>query len=180
LSLSEIPVEPSPAKRRGLRWWVWALIALAVVVALSVPVLGTFAYIGHSLSETSPDQPFIDGSPQQPDAKTPLTCPQWCFELDAAARMEISAEDVAQLSIQDERYGVGALEPSTVEAVAPAAGEQWLALGGDEECAFLPANAPYFVAGPGSTSADPISWVQTWETDEEVVDIAARAFSTTE
>ncbi|GAA1764002.1 hypothetical protein [Agromyces humatus] len=178
--MSEIIVEPSPAKRRGLRWWAWALIALAVVVVLSVPVLGMFAYIGHSLSETSPDQPFIDGSPQQPDAKAPLACPQRCFELDAAARIAISAEDVAQLSIQDERYGVGALEPSTVAAVAPAAGEQWLALGGDEECAFLPANAPFIAAGPGSASADPISWVQTWETDDEVVDIAARAFSTTE
>ncbi|MGW4931209.1 hypothetical protein ACWEOH_18900 [Agromyces sp. NPDC004153] len=178
--MSQIIVEPSPAGRRGLRWWAWALIALAVVVVLSVSVLGVFAYIGHSLSETSPDQPFIDGSPQQPDAKAPLACPQWCFELDAVARMAISAEDVAQLSIQDERYGVGALEPSTVAAVAPAAGAQWLALGGDEECAFLPANAPYVAAGPDSASADPISWVQTWETDDEVVDIAARAFSSTE
>ena len=66
-------------------------------------------------------------------------------------------------------------------AVAPLpCPEQWLALGGDEECAFLPSNAPYIVLGPDSASQDPISWVQTWETGYEMADIAARAFPATE
>ena len=179
----ESTVAPAPAKKRGLRWWGWTLIALAAVIVLSVPVLwvvGLFAYVGHSLSETGPDQPFIEGSAQQPDAEVPLACPQQCFGIDAAAQLAVSAEDVSQLSIEDERHGVGAFEPSTVAAVAPAAGEQWLAGGGDEACAFLPANAPYFAVGPDSSSEDPISWVQTWETGDEMMDIAARAFPTTE
>lgn len=160
-------------------WWGWTLIAVAVVVVLSIPVLGMFAYAQHSFSETSPDQPFVAGPVQQPDAKSPLECPERCFELDAATLLALSADDVAQLSITDERYRVGEFEPSTVAAVAPDVGEQWLALGGDEECAFLPANAPYIAVGPDSSSEDQISWVQTWETDDEMTDIAARVFPTT-
>ncbi len=171
---------PEPAKRRGLPWWGWALIALVGVIAVLLPVLGMFAYVGHSLRETSPDQPFIDGPAQQPDAKVPLVCPQRCFELEAAVLMAVSVEDVSQLSIKDERHGVEAFEQSTVSAVTTGAGEQWLALGGDAECSFLPSNAPYFAAGPGSDSEDPISWVQTWQTGDEVMDISARAFPTTE
>jgi hypothetical protein len=159
------------------------LIVFAAVIVLSIPVLsviGMLAYVGHSLSETSPDQPFIEGPSQQPDARSPLPCPEQCFELDAATLLAVSAEDVSPLSIKDERYGVGAFEPSTVAAGAPATGERWLELGGDEECAFVPANAPYIAVGPDSTSEDPISWVQTWETGDEMMDIAARTFPTTE
>ena len=181
--MSETIEAPRPAKRRGLPWWAWTLIASAVVVVLSIlvlSVLGIVAYVGHSLRETSPDQPFIEGSAQQPDAKSPLICTERCFELDAASLMAVSADDLSQLSISDERYGVGEFEPSTVHAVAPAVGKQWLALGGDEECAFIPSNAPYVAVGPGSASEDPISWVQTWETGNEMTDIAARIFPTTD
>src|SRR5690606_3691115 len=157
--------------------------ALGAVLVLSVPVLGVlgmFAYVGHSVKETSPDQPFIEGPEQRPEAKSPLVCPERCFDLDAVTSLAVSADDLSTLSITDELHGVGALEPSTVGAVAPAVGKQWLALGGDEECAFLPANAPYLTVGPDSASTDPISWVQTWKTGEEMMDIAARAFPTTE
>jgi hypothetical protein len=182
-AMRETIVEPSPAQRRGLRWWAWTLIALGAVLVLSVPVLGVlgmFAYVGHSVEETSPDQPFIEGPEQHPEAKSPLVCPERCFDLDVVTSLAVSAADVAPLSITDELHGVGALEPSTVGAVAPAVGEQWLALGGDEECAFLPANAPYITVGPDSVSTDSISWLQTWKTGDEMMDIAARAFPTTE
>ena len=92
----------------------------------------------------------------------------------------MAARDVAQLSIVDEAYGVGDLESSTVAEAASSGGEQWLAMGGDAECSFIPTNAPYFPVGPDSASADPISWVQVWETDDEVMDISGRQFPTTE
>lgn len=92
----------------------------------------------------------------------------------------MSADDVALLSIEDELHGVGDLESGTVAEVAPAVGEQWLGVGGDAECSFVPTNAPYFPVGPDSTSADPISWVQVWQTDDEVMDISSREFPTTE
>lgn len=132
------------------------------------------------VSETAPDQAFLTGPPQQPDANTPLTCPERCFELDAADSMAVVAEDVSQLSIGDERYGVGEFEPGTVVAVAPEIGKQWRDVGGDEQCAFLPGNAPYFAVGADATSEDPISWVQTWQTGDEMMDIAARVFPTSE
>lgn len=172
-----------PTKRRGLPWWAWTLIALGVVVILIIPVMtvvGFFAYARHSVSETSPDQPFISGPLQQPAAKTPLVCPGTCFTIDAATLMAVSADDVSQLSIKDELYGVGEIEQSTVSAVTPGVGEQWLSVGGDEECSFVPVNAPYIPVGPDSSSEDPISWVQTWVTGEETTDISARVFATTE
>ena len=82
-------------------------------------------------------------------------CPELCFDVDAAALLAVSAEDVSKLSIKDELYSVGEFEPSTVAEVAPRVGEQWLAVGGDEECAFIIANAPYFAAGPGSDLRGP-------------------------
>jgi hypothetical protein len=181
--MSENIVAPGPGKKRGLSWWVWALIAAAVVVVVAIPVvsvLGLVSYVGHSLRETSPDQPFIEGPAQQPDGMSPLSCPDRCFDLDTATLMAVSAEDLSPLAIKDERYGVGEFEPSTVAEVAPAVGERWLALGGNEECAFLPSNAPYFAVGADSTSENPISWVQTWETGDEMTDIAARVFPTSE
>jgi hypothetical protein len=181
--MSETTVVREPVKRRSLPWWAWTLIATAVMGVLAfiaLVVLGLFAYVDHSLRETSPDQPFIVGSAQQPDAKSPLACPEKCFGLEAAKLMAVSAEDVSQLSIKDETQGVGSLEPSNVSAVAPAVGKRWLAVGGEEECSFLPSNAPYITVGPDSDSADPISWVQTWETADEMTDVAARVFPTTE
>ena len=35
-------------------------------------VMGFLAYFDHSARETSPDQPFIEGAAQQPDATTPI------------------------------------------------------------------------------------------------------------
>lgn len=179
--MSEIIAAEGPAKKRGLRWWAWTLIALGAVVALAVPVLvvvGFFAYVGHSVGETSADQPFLIGPPQHPEAITPLACPEHCFVLESADSMLVSAEEASQLSIGDELYGLGEFEPSTVAAVAPKVGEQWLDVGGDDECAFLSGNAPYFAVGADATSDDPISWVQTWRTGDEMMDIAARAFPT--
>lgn len=172
-----------PVRRRGLRWWAWTLIAVGAVAVLAVPVvavLGFLAYVEHSISETAPDQAFLTGPRQQPDAKTPVSCPEHCFALDAADSMAVSAHDASLLSIGDERYGVGAFEQATVAAVAPEVGEQWQDVGGDDECAFLPGNAPYFAVGPDATSEDPIAWVQTWKTGDEMLDIAARAFPTSE
>ena len=182
-AVSEYFVAPTPAKRRGLPWWGWTLIAAGVVLVIGfvvLPVLGIIAYVNHSLRETSPDQPFIDGAPQQPDAMSPLACPEQCFDIDSALLVAVSAAEVARLSITDEVYAVGELEPSTVSAVAPDVGDYWLELGGDAECAFIPANAPYIAAGPDSTSEDPVRWVQTWETGYEMTDLAARVFPTTE
>ncbi|KRB37588.1 hypothetical protein ASD93_04380 [Microbacterium sp. Root180] len=166
-----------------MRWWAWTLIVFGSLTVLAVPVVavvGFLAYVGHSLSETAPDQAFLTGPPQHPDAMTPLACPERCFGLDAADSMAVSAQDASQLSIGDERYGVGEFEPGTVAAVAPKVGEQWQEVGGDEECAFLPGNAPYFADGAHATSEDPISWVQTWQAGDEMMDIAARVFATTE
>lgn len=182
-AVSEYIGAPSPAQRRGLPWWGWTLIAVGVATVIgfvALPVLGLVAYVNHSLRETSPDQPFIEGAPQRPAAESPLACPEQCFDIDAALLAAVSAEDVARLSIMDELYTVGELEPSTVAVVAPDVGEYWLELDGDAECAFIPANAPYIAVGPDSTSEDPISWVQTWETGYEMTDLAARAFPTTE
>lgn len=172
------PGPPQPTRSRGLRWWAWTLIAVGAVAVVSIPVVGVLAYVQHSLQETSPDQPFADGPEQTPDAKTPLDCLQRCFALDAADALAVSADDLSSLPITDQLNGVGAFEPSTVAAAAKA-GKDWVAMGGDEECAFLPANAPYIVLGPDSTSDDPISWVQTWETDDEVMDLSARSFEST-
>ena len=169
-----------PTPRRGLRWWTWALIAVGVLAVPTVVVGGMFAYVEHSLTETSPDQPFLTGTAQRPDAASPLVCAAQCFDTDAAALMAVSAEDLAPLSIEDERFGVDDLEPSTVSAAAPGLGEAWLAVGGDEQCAFVTANAPYIAVGADSESEDPIRWIQTWETKDEVTDIAARAFPTTD
>lgn len=166
-----------------MQWWVWTLIALAVAVVLgfvALTVLGFVAYVNHSLGETSPDQPFLSGPAQQPDANSPLLCPDRCFDIGTSSLLAVSPEDVSHLSIEDELHGVGDLESSTVAEVAPAGGERWLAIGGDAECSFIPTNAPYFPVGPDSTSADPISWVQVWETDNEVMDISSRQFPTTD
>lgn len=174
---------PRPVKRPGLPWWGWTLIAVAVVVVLGIPlliVLGLINYVNHSLRETSPDQAFIVGAAQNPDAASPLACPDECFSIADADLIAVAADDLVSLSIADELYGVGELEPSTVSAVAPQVGEQWLGVGGDAECAFVPSNAPYIAVGPDSTSDDPITWVQTWETDMEFTDIAARVFPTTD
>lgn len=181
--VSEYTEAPTPARRRGLPWWGWTLIAAGVVFVIGfvvLPVLGIMAYVNHSLRETSPDQPFIEGAPQQPDAMSPLACPEQCFDIDAALLVAVSEVEVAQLSITDELYAIGELDPSTVAAVAPDVGDFWLELDGDAECAFIPANAPYVAVGPDSTSEDPIRWVQTWETGYEMTDLAARAFPTTE
>lgn len=75
---------------------------------------------------------------------------------------------------------VGEFDPATVASVAPKVGEQWQDVGGDEECAFLPGNAPYFAVGSDAASEDPIVWVQTWQTGDETMDIAARVFATSE
>lgn len=181
--MTEASSTPVRTKRRGLPWWAWTLIALGVVAVLILPVMtvvGLIAYARHSISETSPDQPFISGPAQQPEAMTPLACPDQCFTIDAATAMAVSAGDVSPLSIKDELYGVGEIEQSTVSAVAPRVGEQWISVGGEEECSFVPANAPYIPVAPDSSSEDPISWVQTWETGDEMTDISARAFATTE
>lgn len=182
-AVSEYPVAPTSAQRRGLPWWGWTLIAVGVATVIgfvALMVLGFMAYVDHSLRETSPDQPFIDGAPQQPHAMSPLACPEQCFDIDSALLVAVSAAEVAQLSITDERYSVGELEPATVRDVAPDTGEYWLGLGGDAECSFIPANAPYIAVGPDSRSDDPIRWVQTWETGYEMTDVAARTFPTTE
>jgi hypothetical protein len=182
-AVSEYFVAPTPAKRRGLPWWGWTLIAAGVVLVIGfvvLPVLGIIAYVNHSLRETSPDQPFIEGAPQRPDAVSPLECPEQCFDIDSASLVAVSAAEVARLSITDEVNAVGELEPSTVSAVAPDVGDYWLELGGDAECAFIPVNAPYIAVGPDSTSEDPVRWVQTWETGYEMTDLAARIFPTTE
>jgi len=177
--MSETTATPKPRMRLGLGWWVLIAVGvLAVLSFLAVAGLGIFAFVNHSLRETSPDQPFIEGSPQQPDAESPLICPKQCFDITAATLLAVTAEDVAQLSINDEVPDVSGL--STVADVAPAVGEQWLELGGDEECAFIPVNAPYISVGPDSTSPDPVSWVQAWETDAEMTDIAGRVFPSTE
>jgi len=182
--MSEVPVPPQPPQRRRLPWWAWTLIAFGAVIVLAIPVVvvvgGLAAYVGHSASETSPDQPFIDGPEQRPNARSPLDCREQCFGLDDATLMAVSAADVAPLAIDDELNGVGELEPSAVGAVAPEVGEHWLDVGGDGECSFLPRNAPYFSVGPDSASSDPIAWVQTWKTGAEMMDIAARAFPTTQ
>lgn len=175
--------QPGPPKKRGMPWWAWTLMALAVAAVVgfvALTVLGFAAYVNHSLGETSPDQPFLEGPAQQPEAISPLPCPDRCFDIGTSTLLEVSADDVAPLSIEDELHGVGDLESGTVADVAPAGGEQWLAIGGDAECSFIPTNAPYFPVGQDSTSADPISWVQVWKTGDEVVDIASRQFPTTE
>jgi hypothetical protein len=172
-----------PPKKRGMPWWAWTLIALpmaAVLGFVALTVLGFAAYVNHSLEETSPDQSFLEGPAQQPDADSPLLCPDRCFDIGTSDLLEVSAEEVAHLSIEEELHGVGDLESGTVADVAPAGGEQWLAVGGDAECSFIPTNAPYIPVGPDSTSTDPISWVQVWMTDDEVMDISSRQFPTTE
>ncbi|MCS0498962.1 hypothetical protein [Protaetiibacter mangrovi] len=170
-------------KKRGMPWWAWTLIALGVAAVLGVVALTVFgfvAYVTHSVAETSPDQPFLEGPAQQPDADAPLACPDRCFDIGSAALLEVSAGDVALLSIEDELYGVGDLESATVAQVASDGGDQWLSIGGDAECSFVPTNAPYFPVGSDSTSDDPISWVQVWQTGDEVMDIAGREFATTD
>jgi hypothetical protein len=174
---------PEASKRRGIPWWAWTLIALAAAAVLgfiALMVLGFAAYVNHGLAETSPDQPFLEGPAQRPDANSPLLCSDRCFDIGAAVRLEVTARDLAQLSIDDEVYGVGDLESSTVAETASSGGEQWLAMGGDAECSFIPSNAPFFPVGPDSASADPISWVQVWETDDEVMDTSSRQFPTTD
>lgn len=180
--MSEVTLPGTP-KKRGLPWWAWTLIALAVAGVLgfvALTVAGFVGYVNHSLAETSPDQPFVEGPAQQPDATSPLLCPGSCFDIDASDLLAVSAADAASLSIEDELHGVGDLGSSTVAETAPVGGERWLAVGGDAECSFIPTSAPYFPVGPDSTSADPIRWVQVWETDDEVMDIATRVFPTTE
>lgn len=174
---------PVPPKRRGLPWWAWTLIAFGALVILAIPALaiaGIAAYVNHSLGETSPDQPFIDGPAQQPEAQPPLECANQCFTIADAALMAVTADDLFPLGIDDELYGVDEFGPTTVASVAPAVGEQWLGVGGEEECAFVPASAPYIPVGADSQSNDEILWIQTWESGDEVADLAARAFSTTE
>ena len=164
-------------------WWAWTLIALAVagvVGFVALTVLGFVAYVNHSLAETSPDQPFIEGPTQQPDAISPVLCPDRCFDISSSDLLAVSLADVASLSLEDELYGVGDLGSSTVAETAPSGGEQWVAMGGDAECSFVPTSAPYFPVGPDSTSTDPIRWVQVWETGDEAMDIATRVFPTTE
>lgn len=157
---------------------MWVLIALPVLAFVSFTVLGFIAYVEHSLGETSPDQPFIEGRAQNPIAASPLLCAEQCFGIDSASLLAVSDEDVAPLSITHELNPVGAFEPSTVADVAPDTAERWLAVGGDEKCAFIPANAPFIAAGSEGTSTDQIAWVQTWETGDEMTDIAARTFPT--
>ena len=184
MSKSIVVVEP--AKKRGLPWWAWSLIAGAVVVLLAVVafvtimVMGFSAYVSHSIAETSPDQAFLEGEAQQPRAVSPLPCPDQCFDLDDANAVAVSVDDLSVLAIEDEIHGVGAFEPASVGDIAPAVGEDWLSVGGDAQCAFVIANAPYIPLGSDGTSLDPIMWLQTWETDSEVMDIAARTFATTE
>lgn len=176
-------IEPSAPGRRRLPWWAWLLILLASGVVIAIPalvILGMLSYVGHSVSETSPDQPFIQGALQQPQADAPLPCPDQCFAVGDAALLAVSSDDVSMLRIEDVLHDVAAFEPATVAEVAPAVGESWRAAGGDASCAFLPANAPYFAVGSDATSVDPISWVQTWQTGDEVMDIAAREFSSTD
>ncbi len=180
MSEGTVPVAP---KKRGLPWWAWTSIALAVagvVGFITLTVAGFAAYVNHSLAETSPDQPFLEGPPQQPDATTPLPCPERCFDIGVSDLLAVSAADVASLSIEDELHGVGDLGSSTVAEVAPDGGKQWLSVGGDAECSFIPTSAPYFPVGLDSASADPIRWVQVWKTKDEVMDIATRVFPTTD
>ena len=170
----------SHAPRRGLRWWAWLLIALGALMVIALPVLGIVAYVGHSLGETSPDQPFLVGPPQQPAAVAPLVCDHQCFELDAAESLAVTTAEVAQLRIKDERFGVGEFEPITVAEASAGMGDQWLEVGGDAACSFVPANAPFVAAGDGSASEDPIAWIQTWESGDEMMDLSARSFESTE
>lgn len=98
--MSETIGEPRPAKGRGLRWWAWTLIALAGVVVLTVPVLGVvglFAYVEHSVNETSPDQPFLKGAAQQPDAESPLpaSSPTDAVSADPDHWVVVTFEDTA-------------------------------------------------------------------------------------
>ncbi len=184
--MSEPQMAADPPTKRGLPLWGWALIAgsgvvvLAVVGFIVVMVIGFTSYVTHSLEETSPDQAFIQGPPQQPVALVPVQCPEACLELDDASDLAVSAADLSVLSIEDEVYAVGDLEALTVGEVAPEVGAGWLEIGGDQQCSFVLSNAPYFAVGSDNTSADPILWVQTWETDFEMTDIAAREFPTTD
>lgn len=170
------PPPPQHPQRQGLPWWAWLLIAVGAILLVSVPALGFLSYLNHSIRETSPDQPFIDGPRQTPEARTPISCPTECFDVDDAAQLRVTAEEVAELAIRDELYGVGKFESSTVAAVAPTVERQWLDMGGDPECAFMPTNAPYIATEPDSASDDPVSWVQTWRTGDETMDLAAREF----
>ncbi len=184
--MTESTVSADQPKRRGLPWWGWTLIAgagvavLVVVGFVALIVLGFTAYVSHSIAETSPDQAFIEGPEQQPNAQTPLLCPEQCFGVDDANGLALSQADLRPLSIDEEVQGVGALESSTVAETAPEAGVSWLEVGGDERCSFVLSNAPYFAVGPDSSSTDPIGWVQTWQSEAEMTDIAAREFATTE
>jgi hypothetical protein len=180
--MSEITLPEAP-KKRGVPWWVWLVIALVVAAVVgfgALMVVGFAAYVNHSYSETSPDQPFLEGPAQRPDANSPLLCPDQCFALESSDLLAVSAAETASLSIEDETHGVGDLGSSTVAEVAPPGGEQWLEVGGDAECSFITTSAPYFPVGPDSTSADPIRWVQVWETDDEMMDISSRQFPSTE
>ena len=152
---------PGATSRRGSRWWAWVLIAGATVVGIAVPVLGLAVYVSHSLAETSPDQPLMEGEKQRPTASTPLVCPPQCFGLDAADQLAVTTADLSPLPITDEQFGVGEIEPSTVAEAAPEVGEPWVDVGGDPTCSFLIANAPYLPDGEGATATDPIGWVQT-------------------
>ncbi|MCS5496558.1 hypothetical protein NY547_04805 [Cnuibacter physcomitrellae] len=165
---------------RGLPWWMWTLVVLAIAGFVALMVRGVSAYVHHSVAETSPEQQLLEGPTQQPDAIAPLQCPESCLDLSASARLGVSADDVVPLSIDDDRYGAGDLESATVADVAQAVGEEWLAVGGEAQCSFVPTNAPYFPTGPDSTSTDPISWVQVWQTGDEVMDISSRQFPSTE
>lgn len=184
--MSDSSVITDQPKKRGLPWWVWTLIAgsgvavLVVVGFFAMMVIGFTAYVSHSIAETSPDQAFVEGAAQQPTARSPLVCPDQCFEVDDSNLLAVSAADLLALSIDEEVHGVGAFEPSTVAEIAPEVGDDWLSVGGDGQCSFVLANAPYIAVGPDSNSTDSINWVQTWKTDAEMTDIAARVFATTD
>ncbi|MBO9627608.1 MAG: hypothetical protein J7484_14705 [Microbacterium sp.] len=170
--------------RRGLAWWGWLLIGLgaaavlAVIAYIALIGIGLSAYVNHSIAETSPDQPFLIGDPQDPVATAPLSCPSGCFDTTAFDEMAVDAADVAPLGPLEETDAPGSIDPGTVAQLVELTAETWTKQGGDAECAFVPSNAPYIAArtAPDADSTDPLVWVQVWRSEAEVLDISGRVF----
>jgi len=157
---------------------VWA-VAVGVIL-LTLFVAGFLAYVRHSLAETSPDQPFLSGAPQNPDALRPLVCGEPCFGVDTAYGMAVTRGDISMLAVTDLVNDVGESAPRAVAETDPGAVAGWIDMGGTSECAFIPSSAPYIAAEPDASSRDMLVWMQTWTAGNEVMDLSARVFTTSE